>query len=841
MKKVTHLIDQFKPENYSLSLDIDKAAMTFKGTVVIRGAKVGRPTQRLTFHQKDLKVTSAEIIKHGKGDNETIEVDRINLQKSFDEVRLHSAKSLYPGTYSVTLDFTGTITKPMNGIYPCFFTEDEVEKQLIATQFESHHAREAFPCIDEPAAKAIFELTLTTETGITVLSNTPEKSQKQSKGRLVTSFEPTPKMSTYLLAFAYGELSVKISKTKSGTDVRVYAIKPHSDFTEFALEVGVKSLECYEEYFDIPYPLPKLDMIALPDFAAGAMENWGLVTYRESAMLYDPKNSSIDIRQHVALVVAHELAHQWFGNLVTMRWWTDLWLNEGFASWMEFITLNALFPEWNMWEQFYWDSQFQGLRLDALEHTHPIEVAINHPDEIRTIFDGISYSKGASVIHMLQAYLGAEPFRDGLRHYLKKHQYANTDTVDLWDSLSEVSGKDVKSFMNFWTSKPGYPIVTVEKKGNQLELTQNRFLLNPVAREKLQDTTVWQIPLSEGNMLAKRHGDIKADVLKINPLQTGFYRTTYSPELIKNLVDHMGELSSLDRTGLLSDQFEASKAGFASTTTVLELLNSYAAEDNPVVWDIIATLVGDSRRVMDNDEVREAFKPLIRRLTSIQLARLGWEEKKDEPYFDTILRPTILGMASGADEEAVVAEALRFFNTAKKPEDIAPNIRGIVYGTAARKGGKAEFDKLWNWHETTTMSDEKLTLTAAMTEFEQPELIDVAIAKIRSDSVRHQDVIFWIMYLMSNRYAKRKIWDWVKENWQWLDETFAGDLSQSRMPMMVARSFSSPEFLEEFTKFFEDKKTPTYERTINQGLETLGWQIAWKARDEAAILAYLKK
>jgi puromycin-sensitive aminopeptidase len=847
-KKVVRLYETFKPDSYILELNLDPKGKKFNGTVTIRGQKTGRPSQRLTFHSKDLNVTSAILHKVNKKGSNTdgteIKVDRINLQKSFDEVRLHAAEMLYPGEYHVVLEFNGVITDPMNGLYPCYFTIDGKKKYLIATQFESHHAREVFPCIDEPEAKATFDLALITPTSKTetVIANTPVRSTIVEGGLTTTFFETTPIMSTYLLAFVHGEIGHKEAKTKSGTLVRAFATLDKVEQTDFALDVAVKCLDFYEDYFGIKFPLPKSDMIALPDFASGAMENWGLITYREQCMLVDPENTSLPTKQYVAMVVAHELAHQWFGNLVTMRWWTDLWLNEGFASWIEYLAVDKLFPEWDMWTQFIVDEQQSAMKLDALDNTHPIEVPINHPDEIRSIFDAISYNKGASVIHMLHGYLGADNFRDGLRHYLKQHAYKNTDTLDLWQALEDISKKPVKQFMHAWTSQPGFPIVSVASDGKKTHLSQERFYLDKPAKKS---PLHWPIPvLGSAEAPESFKGAVDeyttASASKINKGQSGFYRTVYDPASIAEFASIVVNFSPLDRLGLLSDSFEAAKAGYTPLSSALQLLAAYEAEDNSAVWDIIAMNIGEIRRAMDDDTVREAIKPFIVKLTARELERLGWEEKETDSHFDKLLRPTIIGLNAGADEPLTVKKCLDRFDKMKVPEDIPVDLRGVVYTTAARNGDSKTFDRLLQLHNETTNSDERTTLCAALTSFKQPVLCEKALALINSDDVRRQDAMYWLAYSFGNRYAKDAAWKWMVKNWDWLEKELGSDLSFSRTPIYAGRSFSNPEFLKAYNDFFKDKQTPGLMRAIKQGEELLKWQIAWKQRDLAAIQAFLQ-
>lgn len=823
--------------------------MAFSGTVTIRGKKTGRPAQRLTFHQKDLKIISAKVVKHDKKGDQELKISRINNQNSFDEVRLHIEGMVYPGEYTVTMEFSGIITRPMNGIYPCFFKHGGKDKKLLATQFESHHAREAFPCIDEPEAKATFDLTLTTPKNEVTLSNTPVKHQKVVSQNSVTTFETTPRMSTYLLAFVTGELAYKEAKTKDGTVVRCYATPDNVQHTEFALDVAVKTLEFYNEYFDVPYPLAKCDFVALPDFASGAMENWGCITFREQALLVDPKNTSLHLKQFVANVVAHELTHQWFGNLVTMRWWTDLWLNESFASWMSWLAIDHMFPDWKVWTQFIVDEQAQALKLDALEHTHPIEVEVNHPDEIRTIFDAISYEKGASVLLMLHDYLGDKDFRNGLRLYLKRHAYGNTDTVDLWQAWEEVSGKPVRKFMGAWTQQSGYPIVRAKLSGAKPHLLQERFYLSPAAKK---EPAVWPIPLLGADVelpidtLETTRQDITirqaVDTSLLNHNRTSFFRVLYNAEHFDKLTASVkaDKLNELDRLGLLSDYIEAAKAGYTDTVNVLKLLKAYSKEDSPVVWDVISSGLGSIRLVMNDDAVREGLKPLARKLTALQLKRLGWKESASDSHFDRLLRPTILGLSSYGEEPAVVKEALRRFHDMKNPEDIHPDLRSVVYGTTARKGGAKEFEKMVAMHDASTNSEERVTLASALTGFKQPALTRRALGMITSDKVRLQDISYWIAYSFGNRHARLATWKWLVENWDWLIQNIGSDLSFFRMPLYSGRGFSDESFLPEFTAFFESRMSPAFERPVKQAVETIQWQAAWKQRDLAAIKKYLK-
>ncbi len=880
-RNVKRLFAQFQPKKYVLDIDVDRENMVFSGMVIINGQRLGRPSQRLTFHQNGLKVTACHVTRHDKKGDHEVEIDRINHHKTFDEVRLHAKHLLHAGLYTVRLEFEGVVSRQMNGVYPCFFEHDGKEKKLIATQFESHHAREVFPCIDEPEAKAVFELSLTHPANETVLSNTPvakqEKVQSSESGvrskklsahssQLRTHFEPTPHMSTYLLAFVFGELGYKEAKTHDGIVVRTYATPDNVELTEFALGIAVKCLEFYNDYFGIDYPLAKCDLIALPDFASGAMENWGCITFREQAMLIDPKNSTLATKQYVALVVAHELTHQWFGNLVTMRWWTDLWLNEGFASWMEYLAIDHLFPEWKLWTQFAVDEQQQALKLDALEHTHPVEVPVHHPDEIRTIFDAISYSKGASVIHMLHDYLGHDAFQGGLRHYLSTHKYNNTDTVDLWASLEDISGKPVREFMHDWTSQPGFPLLEVNVDETGVQIKQSRFFASP--KHGKVPKTLWPVPLLGGSVepstLTEQTTKLETlnhQELKFNRGQSGFYRVAYNATHVQRLGEliNKGHLEPLDRLGILTDLFETAKAGHSDTADALYFLGHFTHETDYAVWDSIASAIGSLRLVMDDESLREDMKPYIRKLIKPELERLGWDRKKDDSHFDLLLRPIILGLAASADEPEIVKHCQQLFDSIEAVDDVAPDLRattngtkikrgmdidpdlrGTVFGTVARLGGAKEFDKLLALHNASTLSEERTTIAAALTGFQQPKLIAKALQLIDSDVVRLQDVSYWIAYSFLNRHAKYQTWKWLQSKWSWLQENLGTDLAFYRMPIYAARVFSEPEFVQEYKKFFTPRMSLALDRSYKQGLEMLQWQTDWKKRDLKEVKTFFK-
>lgn len=575
---VARFIESFIPENYNLFLDINRSEKTFTGNVAITGEAIDN---HISLHQKDLTINSVLL------DNESLNFQMDDANEAF-HIELPET-----GVLTIFIEFSGRITDNMTGIYPSYYTYNGEKKEIISTQFESHFAREAFPCVDEPEAKATFDLSLKfdAEEGDTALSNMPEINSHLREETGVWTFETTPRMSTYLLAFGFGALHGKTAKTKNGTEVGVFATVAQAENSfDFALDIAVRVIEFYEDYFQVKYPIPLSYHLALPDFSAGAMENWGLVTYREVYLLVD-ENSSAASRQQVALVVAHELAHQWFGNLVTMKWWDDLWLNESFANMMEYVSVNAIEPSWNIFEDFQTTGVPNALQRDATDGVQSVHMEVSHPDEINTLFDSaIVYAKGSRLMHMLRRWLGDEAFAKGLKAYFEKHQYNNTDGRDLWNALSEASGKDVSSFMDTWLEQPGYPVVSAEVVDDTLILSQKQFFIG----EHEDKGRLWEIPLntnwnglpdtlSEERIEIPNYSQLATEnngVLRLNTANTAHYITDYQGQLLDNILEDFANLDTVSKLQILQERrllAESGRISYASLVGLLDLVEKKKA------------------------------------------------------------------------------------------------------------------------------------------------------------------------------------------------------------------------------------------------------------------------
>ncbi len=851
-KKSIRLSPHIRPEHYLLTIKPDLDAFVFTGEEIIT-LTLAQPAKEITLHSKEIDIEIAEFIKDGV---KTF-AQKISYDTKTETATLRFPSALAKGSGQLRLVFRGILNDKMRGFYKSSYTHGGKEHHMATTQFEATDARRAFPCFDEPAHKAIFEVNLVVPENLTAISNTlPTAIDEHEAGFKIVRFAPSPKMSTYLLAFIVGDFESVEKKTKDGILVRILATPGKKHQAEFALDCAVRCLDFYNTYFDIPYPLNTLDMIAIPDFTSAAMENWGAITYRERFILIDEKNSSTITKQFVALVIAHEIAHQWFGNLVTMEWWTHLWLNEGFASYIEYLATDHLFPEWHIWDQFVASSHpslGEALELDALGNTHPIEIEVNHPDEIGEIFDAVSYSKGAAVIRMLAAYLGEKDFRDGLRYYLKKHSYANASTIDLWKAFEQVSKKPVEKMMKVWTGKSGYPLVKVSENGAEYSLQQSRFFISPLSKKSIKDTTLWPTPLSiKGStdetkiVLTRKTEKIKLDKdawYKFNKDETTMARIAYSEEMLLRLREPITtkELSTADRLGVIRDLAALAEAGELSSTRVLRMLESYKNETEYTVWTEIIAALGGMYALLENTQDRKLFDAMAQKILAPIGADLGWEKNFGEEHAAALLRSLVLAALGKYGHEKTIAHAKKLFISIKKnKENVSPDLRGIVYSIVARYGGIKEYTVLQKMYHKETLHEEKSRILMSLGGFRQKSLLAKTLAFSLSKSVRSQDTPAVIASVIRNREGKELAWKFIQKQWPTLLSRYGeGGHMLSRLVESTA-VFNDKKYADEIKSFFKKHPAPGAERTTRQVLETILTRALWKKRDQEAISTWLK-
>jgi puromycin-sensitive aminopeptidase len=844
-QKNVRLSNSILPIKYDIEMKPDLKNFTFSGVETI-DIKVLKSVSSITLHSKEIDIETAKI--NGKY------ADKITYNKKDETVTLFFANKIPAGRAKLTLVFQGILNDKMRGFYRSSYTLNGKTEHIATTQFEATDARRAFPCFDEPAYKAVFDVSLVVPKGKTAISNTlPISRIEHEAGFEVVKFSPTPKMSTYLLAFIVGDFEYIEKKSKSGVLVRVYTTEGKSTKAGFSLDCAVRVLDFYEKYFDIKYPLPTLDMIAIPDFASLAMENWGAVTYREIGLLVDEDKTSLSSKQMIALVIAHELAHQWFGNLVTMEWWTHLWLNEGFASYIEYLAVDDLFPEWDIWTQFAAYDQGTALRLDSLANTHPIEVAVHHPDEIGEIFDEVSYSKGSSVIKMLAEYLGNKNFRDGLRYYLKKHSYKNTETIHLWQAFEKISKKPVAKVMKNWTSREGYPVVSAENKTNKTIITQRRFFLSKLSKQRVKDSTKWHVPISfvqdnkKGNLsLTQRFESLNETKswIKLNINESGFYRTAYDPGLLKGLYSPVKEkaLDTLDRLGIVRDLFALAEAGVINTVEAIKFLSAYRTEESYIIWLEIAGGIAKIDQLLSksaDQKTKEKLNKFVQELFSVPMKKLGWKKINGESHTETLLRPLIISRLGRAGDKNVIKEVKRQFTLMLKNSSVDSNLRGAIYTIVAYYGGDKEYRTLVKLYKNETLHEEKNRIGGALGDFRNEKvLMQVADFSISKD-VRPQDTTSIISSVAINPLG-RDIWlCFIAKNWSTLVSRY-GDGGHTLGRLLKAIS-NTPEkkHLEFLRTFFKTHPAPGAKRSVEQVLERIENNVAWLDRDGKEIKKYL--
>ncbi|KAG0195736.1 Aminopeptidase 2 mitochondrial, partial [Mortierella sp. GBA30] len=685
-------------------------------------------------------------------------------------------------------------------------------------------------------------------------------------GRLKeVKFATTPVMSTYLVAFIVGKFEYVETVTKNlpkPITCRVYVLPGKTEEAEFALSVTPLALEYFTDLFGVAYPLPKMDLITIPDFESGAMENWGLVTYRAIRLLFNEKTSDLSYKRHIAYTICHEIAHQWFGNLVTMDWWDYLWLNEGFATWVGNLAVSKFFPEWDNWSYFIADGFQMGLALDGLRSSHPIEVPCKHPHEIHQIFDAISYYKGASCIRMLSSWLGLDVFLQGIRIYMKKHAYKNTCTEDLWVALSEASGVDVAQFMNAWIKQVGYPVVQVEEDSDASTLTfkQSRYLSSGDL-SAAEDTARWTIPLglepepyngkeraallSEDSLSVKLQ---KSGLYKVNSNYNGFFRTAYSASALARISQSIRSKDPLftpgDRVGLLADLGALSKSGHVRTSSLLELLESFEEEDQYVVWVAIAERVNVLASVFYQQpkDFQLALEKFQCKLFSKAATKLGWDSAISDDYRSTLLRKLLLTSAGCAGDEAVVQEAQKRFASyvTGDAQALNQNVQSAAFEIVVMHGSETDFEKVLKCWRDATATDQKLAAIGALTAVRHPNLVQRLLDISVSKEVKAQDINYFFAGLSRNTSSRHVLWEYIKANWDMLTKRYEGSMALlGNIVKSGVGRFVSEDMAKDCEKFFEGKNVDDIVRPIAQSLEVVRSNAKWVARDAEDVREWL--
>ncbi|KAH8805355.1 peptidase family M1-domain-containing protein [Xylogone sp. PMI_703] len=823
-------ISHIKPVHYSLRIfDLELGGkFSYKGNVQIHFRSTA-DVKDIMVNICGLQVYRAEVTAAPDNVSTSISLEDITHDETQQTSTFKFPELLRGGDseHCLSVLFSGTITNDMVGLYrskykPVAPQAPSVPRDgeyycMLSTLFEPCHARRAFPCLDEPVLKATFDFEIEIPKDLVALSNMPEKSvTKAEKANLkVVSFQRSPIMSIYLLSWAVGDLEYCEDYTE-----RQYSGKQACvGLGKFALS-NARLVVYFSEMFGIGYPLPKLDLLAVHEFASGAMENWGLITYRTTAILYDELDSDPKFKSRIAYVIAHEIAHQWFGNLTTMDWWSGLWLNEGFATWAGRLATSHFHPEFNIWDQFLADGVQQVYRLDALSSSHSVEIEVKNSQETGQIFDVISYVKGACVIRMLYAYLGRSVFLKGLSNYLRLHAYANATTNDLWSALSEASGIDIKAFMDNWITKIGFPVLIVTEESGKLKLHQSRFSsFGRVSSE--EDITVWSIPLSlypqtkfSNPALNYRNLTMAAKDLdglyKLNIGSMGFFRTCYPSSRLEKLANARHILRNEDKIGLIGDLTALTKAGYATTADPLNFIQKFQDEEGYSVWLQIITSLTDILSIFaDIELIANGLKQFTSELMKNAL-KIGWEASGLESWSKGQLRCLLLGTVGINGYPDVVSEANQRFNLSIKAADISPvraEYRSIIFRTVVANGGIKEYEAVMAEYLTSRSVDGKEIALQALGFVKQPHLIDTFMSFLFSEEVAVQDIHIGL----SGK---------LRQNPVVLD----------RFLSMILQNFAEHNMEEDIISFFKDKDTSAYNCALAVAIEIVRANTSYKTR-----------
>ncbi|MGH7167620.1 MAG: M1 family metallopeptidase, partial [Nitrospiraceae bacterium] len=786
---------QVVPTRYDIRLVPDLTTSVFAGVEIIT-VMVHEPTSEIVLNATELEMSEAAI------ENEEGRVldGRVELDEPTERGRVRFPETLRPGEWRLRIAFKGILNDKLRGFYRSTYKDQTgAPRVLAATQFEATDARRAIPCWDEPAFKAVFSVTLVIDPGLTAVSNTRIVSERVEGGKKVLQFGDTIRMSTYLLAFVVGDLEATDAVQVGRTPLRVWCVPGKRHLTGFALEVAADSLRFFQDYYGLPYPGDKLDLLAIPDFASGAMENLGAITFRENALLVDEQASTHGELERVADVIAHENAHMWFGDLVTMSWWNGLWLNEAFATFMGMLAVDAWKPEWQRWGTFSL-SRAAALSVDGLHSTRPIEYPVRAPHDADAMFDVLTYEKGASVLRMLEQYLGPDAFRAGVRDYLRAHAYDNADTGDLWAALQRTATQPVLDLMQGWIFRPGYPLINVDldqdpTRGSRLLIAQQRFTYLPSSLgagdpENERDQR-WHAPLliritargqSRTHRILLTEPETRLDLpdgfesALVNEGGHGFYRVRYGPALLERLMCVMpGGLPAIERFNVVNDAWAAAVAGLMPLSDYLELTARLRADRDKNVWAILIDSFHALNRIIDPCD-RPALEALVRDRIRPAVAELGWVARPGESELIRQLRGELLrALGTIGNDRAVQARAAELYaedaldGADRHPDALDPNVLLALIAVLAHAGDAARYDEFLHRFRTAATPQEERRYLYALAAFQLPALLDQTLARTINGEIRTQDAPFVIRSLLMSVYGRERAWNFVKANWDTMD------------------------------------------------------------------------
>jgi puromycin-sensitive aminopeptidase len=842
------------PTRYDLRLEPDLKTFTFRGEETVT-LTVVQATREILLNAVELSIDRAEVV----GDSGRPQPATVALDESTERCRLTFAEPLKPGTWRLHVVFRGTLNDKLHGFYRSTYKDDAGNPHtLAATQFEATDARRAFPCWDEPDFKAVFSATLAIDPALVAVSNTAVREEKIENGRKVVRFADSIPMSTYLVAFIVGELEATEPTMVGRTPLRVWATPGKKRLAAFGQAIGALSLKLYEDYYGQPYPGDKLDLIAIPDFAAGAMENLGAITFRETALLVDESAATHAELERVADVVAHENAHMWFGDLVTMSWWNGLWLNEAFATFLEMVAVDAWKPQWQRWTTFG-VSRSAALLVDGLHSTRPIEYPVAAPRDADAMFDVLTYEKGASVLRMMQQYLGADVFRAGVRLYLERHKFANTETGDLWAALGEAARQPIPEIMDGWVFRAGYPLVSARIDGDQLVLSQQRFTY---LREPLEGQgpsadagTAWQVPLQIRLTTRTRIGVARV-LLKeteacvrllsdfewalVNEGGHGFYRVHYAPDLLARLLGKLDKLAAIERFNLVNDAWAAVLAGLMPLTDYLDLTARFRGERDKNVWAVLTGSFASLGRIID-DADRPRLEALVRDRVGPAVAELGWQPKPGENELTRQLRGDLL-RAQGVqgNDAATQAKAAELFTANQAdPSAVDANVWAAVIAVLGHAADDGRYDDFLARFKSAKSPQDEQRFLYALAACRVPARVRQTLERTINGEFRTQDAPFVVRALLASAHGRAAAWRFVQDHWDDMNRLYPA--TGLRRMCEGVTALAAPQWEAEVRRFFGERKIDLGGKTLRQYLEQLRIAVALREREGANLAAYLAR